>query len=259
MNPIDDGAEKEGGYVFISHSHKDIKEVRKLRNILEEQGFEPLFFYLKCLSDDDEVEGLIKREIDAREWFVYVDSPNARMSSWVQKERDYINSLGNKRVLSISLGEDISTETQAKRIMRSLRVFLSYSHLDSAIVEQLQAKFLKRDLQVWWDRDFMAKEDWGGQTTKEMGRASEDGCMVLLLTKNSVHSEKAMNELTYFMEKKALVLPIVVGNVDFTPAMRCYLDQLQFLQLSDPPKDRELEHVVQKVENLLIDRFNRER
>ena len=76
---------RDGGYVFISHSHKDIAEVRKLRNRLEENGFEPLCFYLKCLTDKDEVDGLIKREIDAREWFVYVDSPNARDSEWVRK------------------------------------------------------------------------------------------------------------------------------------------------------------------------------
>ena len=29
----------EGGYVFLSHSHKDISEVRKIRNDLEEKGF----------------------------------------------------------------------------------------------------------------------------------------------------------------------------------------------------------------------------
>ena len=60
------------GYVFISHSHKDIKKVRKIRNMIENSGFEPLYFFLKCLTDDV-VEGLIKREIDARDWFVYVD------------------------------------------------------------------------------------------------------------------------------------------------------------------------------------------
>jgi len=42
----------EGGYVFISHSHQDIEKVRKIRNEMEDQGFEPLCFYLKCLTDD---------------------------------------------------------------------------------------------------------------------------------------------------------------------------------------------------------------
>ena len=41
---------ENGGYVFISHSHKDIEKVRILRNVMEENGFEPLCFFLKCLT-----------------------------------------------------------------------------------------------------------------------------------------------------------------------------------------------------------------
>lgn len=64
------------GYIFISHSHKDIEKVRQIRNDMENAGFDPLCFFLKCLTDEDEIEGLIKREIDSRELFVYIDSPN---------------------------------------------------------------------------------------------------------------------------------------------------------------------------------------
>ena len=71
----------EGGWVFISHSHQDIAKVRYIRNRLEQRGFEPLLFFLKCLSDEDEIEGLIKREISEREWFIYADSDNSRNSS----------------------------------------------------------------------------------------------------------------------------------------------------------------------------------
>ena len=52
---------KPEGYVFISHSHQDIRKVRQIRNAMEEAGFEPLCFYLKCLHDEDEIEGLIKK------------------------------------------------------------------------------------------------------------------------------------------------------------------------------------------------------
>ena len=54
-----------------------------------------LMFYLKCLSDENEIEELIKREIDEREWFIYADSQNARASRWVQTEREYIETLGD--------------------------------------------------------------------------------------------------------------------------------------------------------------------
>lgn len=81
----------KGGYIFLSHSHDDITKVRQIRNTLEENGFEPLCFYLKCLNDDSEIEDLIKREIDAREWFVFVNSENSRKSKWVTLEREYIS------------------------------------------------------------------------------------------------------------------------------------------------------------------------
>ena len=80
------------GWIFISHSHQDVDLVRWIRNHFEKLGFEPLMFYLKCLSDKDEIESLIKREIDEREWFIYADSPSARESKWVKTEREYIET-----------------------------------------------------------------------------------------------------------------------------------------------------------------------
>lgn len=85
-----------GGRVFLSHSHQDIETVRNIRNQFEKLGFESLMVYLKCLSDKDEIEDLIKREINERDWFVYLDSPNARKSNWVQTERAYIETLKDK-------------------------------------------------------------------------------------------------------------------------------------------------------------------
>ena len=66
--------------------------MRLIRNSLEKKGFDPLCFYMQCLTDEDEIEGLLKREIDAREWFAFMESQNSMQSAWVQKERDYIRT-----------------------------------------------------------------------------------------------------------------------------------------------------------------------
>ncbi len=71
-------------YVFVSHSHKDLHAVRLIRNYLEQKGAEPILFFLKSLSDNDEITGLIKREIDARIWFIYCKSENAEQSEWLK-------------------------------------------------------------------------------------------------------------------------------------------------------------------------------
>lgn len=68
---------REGGcWIFLSHSSKDIDKVRLIRNEFEKMEHNPLAFHLRCLSADTEegrkeLDSLIKREIDAREWFVF--------------------------------------------------------------------------------------------------------------------------------------------------------------------------------------------
>ncbi len=90
--------------VFISHSHKDIEKVRNIRDILETLDCEPILFFLKCLDDNNtELEDFIKKEIAARNVFLYCKSENAENSIWVQKELDYIISIDESRLFTIDL------------------------------------------------------------------------------------------------------------------------------------------------------------
>ena len=111
-------SEKHSIDIFLSHSTIDYKQVRKLRNALEEEDFRPLMFHLKCLeeSDDNEIFDLLKREIDAREWFILCKSPHAESSKWVQKEMEYVQ----KHKVPIVI--DINSNTwNIKEIMDMLR------------------------------------------------------------------------------------------------------------------------------------------
>ena len=42
-----------GNWIFVSHSIKDLTEVRGIRNFLETKGHNPILFYLRSLQDDD--------------------------------------------------------------------------------------------------------------------------------------------------------------------------------------------------------------
>ena len=185
MSIIKDGSEK-GGYVFISHSHQDIVKVRQIRNAMEEEGYEPLCFYLKCLTDEDEIEGLIKREIDAREWFVYVDSPNARASAWVRKEREYISSLGTKQIITVDLeGEDVREVSE--KLIRGLRVLILCGEADMPMAGRLQRAFLEKDMQA-----YVGSAD----APEESGIALEDaGCIVVLISGSGIKAEEAAGAL----------------------------------------------------------------
>ena len=100
--------EEEKVYIFVSHSHRDIDKVRLVRNYLEEKGAEPILFFLKSVTDDNEVADLIKREIDARLWFLYCRSRNAENSNWVRTELDYVKKTGKKNFFEIDLDRDLS-------------------------------------------------------------------------------------------------------------------------------------------------------
>ena len=110
--------------VFLSHSHKDIDRVRKIRDVLEMLNCEPIVFYLKCLDDDnDQLEDFIKREIDSRNIFLYCKSHNSENSVWVKKEIDYIKSKDKSRLYTIDIDEafEIGLVTFLTSIMRFLK------------------------------------------------------------------------------------------------------------------------------------------
>lgn len=53
---------EERFWVFVSHSTKDFERVRLVRNALENSGFRPILFYLKCLENENEVNDLLKEK-----------------------------------------------------------------------------------------------------------------------------------------------------------------------------------------------------
>jgi hypothetical protein len=53
-------------WVFVSHSSKDLVQVRQVRNYLEERDASPILFHLLALQAPEEFWPLIDREIEAR-------------------------------------------------------------------------------------------------------------------------------------------------------------------------------------------------
>lgn len=206
----------EGGYIFLSHSHKDIDKVRQIRNRLEEDGFEPLCFYLKCLDNADEIEDLIKREIDAREWFVFVNSPNSRESRWVTLEREYIAKNGHKKILTIEIDDEASILTTIQQIKRNLRVYISYAKRDEPLARQIKNGLEEKDYQVFFPPDSIPA---GGLFTdiaeNAIAEASQAGCVAVLITENSMRAKWMEYEIAEAISQRGNLLPIIVGDVKF--------------------------------------------
>ncbi len=237
---------KNGGWVFISHSHLDINLVRKIRNEFENRGFEPLLFYLKCLNDEDEIVDLIKREIDAREWFIYVESANSKTSKWVRSEREYIAGLNGKKIFTINLDQDIYS--QIERIARQLQIFVSYSNCDKDIAYNICRRLIEEEFLVLQADDIQIDgTPWENQITSMINSACYNGFVAVILTPKSVKSEYVYQELEHAVKMNGKIVPIYVDDVVLDERMNNLIGDLQGVHINQHPTNEELEQLVKSI------------
>lgn len=207
-------------WVFLSHSNEDYDKVRKVRNMLEEQELRPIMFFLKCLNDDDEIDGLIKREIDCRTRFILCDSENARKSKWVQREIEYIKSQHKPyEVIDLSRN-DKDIFDQLKEVRRRSKLFISYSSKDHAIASHIFSRLSKYDYNVLIDyNNLYRRNDHSLHIQNDIMSSVEKGYIIALLTENGLKSKWVNHEVhlaceydkTHNTGRKS-VIPIVIGD-----------------------------------------------
>ena len=232
-----------GGYIFLSHSHADIEKVRIIRNDLENNGFEPLCFYLKCLSDDSEIEELIKREIDAREWFVFVNSENARKSRWVTLEREYITKTNHKKIIAI----DINDANAANKITHTLRTFFAYSRKDYDIARRIQRRLGEKDYLVYDLEKIDSGTEWAEAVAVMLSEVVDQGIMIALITSDFLKSQWTNRELQYVIAKGGYVIPIILGNTPLPLGLQLQLGQYQQYHLPENPTNDELDRMIDQI------------
>lgn len=237
--------EKDGGWVFISHSHLDIETVRKIRNRLEEKGFEPLMFYLKCLNDDDEIENLIKREIDAREWFIYVESENSLKAKWVKSERDYIATLKGKKVFCIDMKKDVLE--QVDKITKQLKIFISCSCKDMAICETIKQALLSKDFLALNDEKAAVGADLEDSFKQMLDISAREGFVLLIVTENSSDSEYLRLEIEYTRKAGGKIIPVYVGDATLDNIWDDYIREIAGIHMDKEPTDEQLEKLISHI------------
>lgn len=248
MGIFDQLQKSKGGYIFLSHSHEDIEKVREIRNSLEQDGFEPLCFYLKCLSDDSEIEDLIKREIDAREWFVFVNSENSRKSKWVTLEREYILRTNRKKVITIDIDDENSIREAIYKISHNLRIFLSYSNKDTPLADRIYRKLAEKDYQTFFaPASLSAGIDFASSISNAVVEASQEGGVWALITPEYMKSEWAIKELSLAWELMGNIIPIIVGDVQLDLRMQLILNHYLWYRISEDPTDIELDELIDRI------------
>lgn len=169
-------------WVFLSHSHEDYEKVRKVRDMLEDQHMRPLMFFLKCLNDNDEIDSLIKREIDCRTRFILCDSENAQKSDWVQKEVKYIKSK-DRIYETINLDDPIDVIKQKlNEFKRKATLFISYSRENQKLAEVVFERLSKYDFQIFYDNySISSGGDYFKTITNSLDRAAATGHIIVLM------------------------------------------------------------------------------
>lgn len=246
----------EGAWIFVSHSTKDWEEVRRVRNLLEEKGHKPLLFFLKCVEDESELDDLLKREIEARSWFLLCDSENAKRSKWVQAEAAYIKQLDDKLHEAIDLQAPIEAQVERiDRLCKRVTVFLSYARKDHEVAERIRRTLSDFDYSVWLDSDLAPGGNFVQQITQAIDQAVSRGFVLVLLSPNSMVSEWVQQEVQYSLEKAAKaahganIIPLMIHDTVATQAampdpMRLALSGLQWFDLSKGDFDANMEKLV---------------
>jgi hypothetical protein len=231
---------EEGAWIFVSHSHRDLQSVRRVRDALEANGHQPLLFFLKCLGDDAEIDGPIRREIEARQFFLLCDSVNARESRWVQQEVALIKELAGKVSLALELDGDWQNQLQViDELSRRATVFISHlSRGDTQIASEIAWALRANDYRVIDPDD--ADHDPEAALTR-LREAAQDvaishGHLLLLLSPESVNSVEMLVELramvrfagdpsaaaaerwAELVEDASIVVPLIVSERERTVA-----------------------------------------
>jgi len=223
---------EHSAWIFLSHSSADIEKVRMIRNEFERLHQNPLAFHLKCLSDEDEVIDLIKREIEARDWFVYCQSKNAEKSKYVAIERAYIKQLGKNKVWLLDMSLDIEElRKKIAVICRDTKVFISYAHKNAALGASLAKKLGAMDYSVWLDEAVKPGSfHWADQVTAAIkDTVAQSGYVVVLLTEESVEARYCQHELLFAIEEEAKLYLIKIGDFQLSAEWRFWTARYQIL------------------------------
>ncbi len=247
----------KGAWVFLSHSNKDFKKVRRVRNEFEEIGHRPILFFLKCMDNDPEqAMPLIFAEIEAREWFMLCKSKNTTDSPYVRREVKFIKRLKGKVYEELDLND--KWEKQREKIhalAKRATVFISYSARDRKIAKAIADTLLEHDFGVWFDAySIKAGDDWQSSITVGIKEAVKRGFFLVLLSPEAIRSEFVRDEVDFALKmqqdrKASNILPIIVRNrlevFDGLASVNLRLTEIQSLDLTKGTFDENMTKLIE--------------
>lgn len=153
--------------------------------------------------------------------------------------------------------EAISLHLCTKVLSTMATAFFSYSRTDSEFALRLAGDLKAAGLNVWLDQlDIVPGQQWDRAVEEQLTRSPR---MLVILSPSSVESANVMDEVSFALEQRKTVIPIIhenckipfrlrrVQHVDFTKDYARGLNDL-LKALGPEPKERQSEHVVSEVQ-----------
>ena len=197
------------------------------------------------------LDKLIKREIEAREWFVFCESEAANSSEYVRMEKEYIKSCRNKKIWTIDM--DLPLENILKKVDEiciAIRVFISYTRVDTNfIAKRLEHELIEKDFDVWTDEDFINNSLWIDEVKENIKVASKSGYIIVLFSEKYLDSNACMLELKEIIKEAnmANIIIVKIGNIELPNTLKKY----HCISFANEPEDKDISSIINKIEDLL--------
>jgi|GEM_PF-5838772 len=193
-------------------------------------------FFLKCLDDQSELDGLIKREIEKREWFLLCDSVNSRESTWVQREIEVISENPKNFFVRIELDASLERQLeQAASLTTRATVYIAYHRNDEAAATEISRVLREHDFAVWVYKESLRLNTlWAKEVIDGIAEAAKSGFILLLVNEDSLRSELVNQEMFLAMNKSGNIIPINLTSPvpQLTEEMQYCLARSSFVDFS---------------------------
>lgn len=218
---------EERPWIFISYSNHDILKARAIRNYFEKSGAEPILFYLKGEENrpKEELLALFQYEIAAREYFIYLDSPFARESFYVQQELSDLQACRKEIFLTVAM-ESLTLDPsgllpgkkESEELAHHLRalfkldwIFLSAPHALDPIKQKIKNLLLKHGFhpQVAEETIF-AGNNWAENVKKTIGASD---IVLALVDEASLQSPFWKREIAEALAENKTIIPLFINGI----------------------------------------------
>jgi hypothetical protein len=172
-----------GNWIFVSHSNKDIYNVRSIRNFLENKGHNPILFYMRSLNDKHLLPKLLKREIAARNFFVLCHSQNADLSHWVQEEIKMVKAMPEKVYEEIDLKQGLEGQLhKLASLSKRETVYITYNGKDQDIASRISNALAYADFRVLTSPLRSLRGFWKPTFKETIAEAMQNGFSLVLVS-----------------------------------------------------------------------------